>query len=142
MKEIEKTIQLEGGYVNNPADPGGETKYGISKKYHPTVDIANLTINEAIIIYQKEYWLKLNLDRFNFLPFRWKIFDIAVNQGPATAQIFLTHLKAKPDTMDAVHELIEVQMKRYVQKVIENPKKIIFLRGWANRAFDTGIDLL
>ena len=32
-------LQTEGGYVNDPADPGGETKYGISKKAYPTVDI-------------------------------------------------------------------------------------------------------
>jgi len=142
MKEIEKTINLEGGYVNNPNDPGGETKFGISKKFHPNIDIKNLTIQEAIAIYKKEYWDRLNLDNYKNICFRWKLFDISVNMGLATAQSFLLKIKSKPDTIDAVYELIELQMKRYVSKVINNPKLLIFLRGWTNRAFETGKDLL
>lgn len=143
IKEIEKTIQLEGGYVNNPNDPGGETKFGITKRYHPNVDIKNLTIEKAAAIYKTEYWDKLNLDQYSFIPFRWKVFDIAVHQGPSTAQIFLTKLKSKPDTMEAVYELIEMQVKRLVYKVVSNPQqKLGFLLGWINRSFETGKDLI
>lgn len=46
-----KTIEFEGGYVNNPSDIGGETKFGISKKFHPDVDIKNLTKDDAVRIY-------------------------------------------------------------------------------------------
>jgi Glycosyl hydrolase 108/N-acetylmuramoyl-L-alanine amidase len=47
---------IEGGYVNNPADPGGETKFGICKRYHPDVDIKNLSREGAMAIYAREYW--------------------------------------------------------------------------------------
>ena len=38
-KAFQITVGVEGGYVNDPADPGGETRYGISKRAHPDVDI-------------------------------------------------------------------------------------------------------
>ena len=40
---IEVVLHHEGGYVNDPVDPGGETNFGIAKRSHPDVDIANLT---------------------------------------------------------------------------------------------------
>jgi lysozyme family protein len=69
----------EGNYSNNPNDPGGETKYGIAKAFHPDVDIANLTLPQAKAIYQSEYWLS----KWNNLPSLIQIilFDAAVNQG-------------------------------------------------------------
>ena len=44
---IEVVLKHEGGYVNDPDDPGGETKYGISKKAYPDEDIKELTIERA-----------------------------------------------------------------------------------------------
>ena len=40
---IEVVLEHEGGYVNDPDDPGGETNFGVAKRSHPDVDIANLT---------------------------------------------------------------------------------------------------
>ena len=40
-RAFELLIGSEGGYVNDPHDPGGETKYGISKRSYPTLDIAS-----------------------------------------------------------------------------------------------------
>lgn len=54
---IEIVLDNEGGYVNDPKDPGGETKFGISKAAYPNVDIANLTVDQAKEIYRKDYWL-------------------------------------------------------------------------------------
>lgn len=53
---IEYVLQFEGGYVNDPTDPGGETNFGICKRDHPNVDIKNLTKEQAIEIYRTEYW--------------------------------------------------------------------------------------
>ena len=39
---IEVVLEHEGGYVNDPKDPGGETNFGIAKRSHPDVDIKNL----------------------------------------------------------------------------------------------------
>src|SRR5271166_4784754 len=55
-------IAAEGGEVKNSADYGGLTKFGISQRAYPNLDIANLTQNEAADIYQKDYWLKYKLD--------------------------------------------------------------------------------
>jgi lysozyme family protein len=74
----------EGGYVNNPADPGGETKYGISHKSYPKLDIANLTLDQAKKIYKRDYWDPLNLDQRQDGA-ALCLFDCAVNMGLAAA---------------------------------------------------------
>ena len=76
---------IEGGYVNDPNDPGGETKYGICKRDHPTVDIKNLTIDGAKAIYRSEYWNTAGCDNIPF-PMDIVAFDIAVNQGVGRAK--------------------------------------------------------
>ena len=43
-------IGHEGGYSNDPRDPGGETRYGISKRAYPDVNIATLTLEQAKFI--------------------------------------------------------------------------------------------
>lgn len=48
----------EGGYVNDPQDPGGETNMGISKRAYPNLDIRNLTPAQATAIYYNDYWVK------------------------------------------------------------------------------------
>lgn len=68
----------EGGYVNNPADPGGETKYGISKRAYPEVDIKNLTLDQAKALYLRDFWTPLQADKLPDLV-RFELFDLAVN---------------------------------------------------------------
>ena len=74
----------EGGYVNNPHDKGGVTKYGISKKAYPNEDIENLTLDRAKEIYYRDYWTRCKCDN---LPDSLSIavFDFAVNSGIKTA---------------------------------------------------------
>lgn len=59
---IETVLKNEGGYVFNPNDAGGETKFGISKRSYPNVDIKNLTVEGACAIYQKDFWLFGGID--------------------------------------------------------------------------------
>lgn len=61
-KAFEMVIGNEGGYVNDPYDKGGETKYGISKKQYPHVDIPSLTLEQARDIYRKDYWCRYKCD--------------------------------------------------------------------------------
>jgi lysozyme family protein len=77
-------ITLEGGYVNNPDDAGGETKFGISKAAYPNEDIKALTLDRAKAIYATDYWMKAGCDK---LPdaVRYDVFDTAVNSGVGTA---------------------------------------------------------
>ena len=70
----------EGGYVNDPRDKGGETKYGISKKAYPNIDIKNLSLEQARAIYHRDYWQRCKCE---FLPdaLSVAVFDYAVNSG-------------------------------------------------------------
>lgn len=79
---FERLISHEGGYVNDPKDPGGETKFGISKRQYPNVDIKNLTRAEAAVIYQRDFWLPLG-DAHPAVKFQ--AFDFAVNSGIQTS---------------------------------------------------------
>ena len=81
---IDKVLEHEGGYVNDPNDLGGETKYGITKRFYPDVDIKSLTKEDAKDIYKRDYWDKNKIDN---LPDNLKhiFFDMCVNQGRGTA---------------------------------------------------------
>lgn len=90
-------LSWEGGYVNDPRDPGGETKYGISKRAHPSVDIRNLTIQQAHEIYRADYWERI---RGDYLPPRAAIavMDFAVHSGvPAASLALQGEVGAKQD---------------------------------------------
>lgn len=78
------TVGAEGGYVNNPNDPGGETKYGISKRAYPNVDIKNLTLDQAEQLYKNDYWDKAGCE---LCPpgLGICVFDAAVNNGVGMA---------------------------------------------------------
>ena len=54
---VAEVIDVEGGYVFNVSDPGGETKFGISKRQYPQLDIKALTYEMAVDIYWRDYWL-------------------------------------------------------------------------------------
>lgn len=84
-------VQIEKGYVNNKYDRGGETKYGISKKTYPDLDIPNLTLHEAKKIYFYDFWNEENLTLPNVKDreIAIELFDTAVNMSPRTAGIFL-----------------------------------------------------
>ena len=77
---INDVIEKEGGYVNDPKDPGGETKYGISKRAFPRVDIKSLTKEDAKKIYKDNYWIPSKAES---IPenLRHIYFDMCVNFG-------------------------------------------------------------
>ena len=79
-----RLLNHEGGYVDQRADPGGETKYGISKRSYPGEDIANLTVERAKQIYWSDFWLKARCDDIPEA-IRFDVFDMAVNSGVAAA---------------------------------------------------------
>ena len=94
-KAVEMVIELEGGYSNDAKDPGGETKFGISKRAHPHVDIKNLSLDEAKGIYARDYWHKVHGDKLPW-PLSLCVFDAAVNQGPTAAVMLLQKTLAVP----------------------------------------------
>ena len=78
----------EGSYSNNPADPGGETNWGISKRGYPDLDIKALTVEQAKSIYMHDYWQPC---RIELLPddLQFDMFDAAVNSGRVQATKWL-----------------------------------------------------
>lgn len=80
---FDRLISHEGGYSNNKNDPGGETKYGISKRSYPALNIKDLTREMAKAIYLKDFWLPLGEDAHPAI--KYQAFDFAVNSGIQTA---------------------------------------------------------
>jgi hypothetical protein len=80
---FDRLISHEGGYVNHPNDPGGETKFGICKRSYPDVNIAGLTVEGAKAIYKRDFWDVLGEDIHPAIKFQ--VFDFAVNSGIQTA---------------------------------------------------------
>jgi len=78
----------EGSFVDHPRDPGGATKWGITKRDHPGEDIPNLTQERAKIIYKHGYWAPAGCDAVPS-ELKFDLFDSAVNQGVTTAIKFL-----------------------------------------------------
>jgi len=81
---FERVIGHEGGYVNDPRDPGGETHYGISKRSYPMEDIMGLTIERARLLYRRDYWGPAGCDAVPDA-IKFDLFDMAVNSGVKTA---------------------------------------------------------
>ncbi|MGG5810954.1 glycoside hydrolase family 108 protein [Falsiroseomonas sp. CW058] len=91
-RAFERLIGHEGGYTDNPKDPGnwtgrrvgvGElkgTKYGISAGSYPQIDIKGLTLAGAKDIYRRDYWGALRCDDLP-PPIAYMTFDAGVNCG-------------------------------------------------------------
>ena len=147
---IEKVLEHEGGYVNDPKDLGGETKYGITKRFYPELNIKELTKEKAKQIYKADYWDK---NRVESLPQNlWHIyFDMCVNMGKRTAVKVLqraANSKGRnidvdggmgPATLKAVKG-VEVErvrayrVKYYADLTTSKPEQDKFYFGWYKRA--------
>lgn len=86
---FDELIEIEGGYVNDPDDPGGETKYGISKRAYPEVDIKTLDQHGAMEIYYEDYWKRTRINELASDMVARKMFLGAVNIGPDMMVMFL-----------------------------------------------------
>jgi len=86
-KAFLEVIGHEGGYVNDSHDRGSETKYGISKRAYPHLDIKNLDLQEAKHIYQHDYFStpRLALERVSNEKIAMEVFNTAVVMGVGTA---------------------------------------------------------
>lgn len=131
---VEFILKAEGGYVNDKYDAGGETKYGISKRSYPDVNIKNLTLDDAKAIYKRDYWdacgcgdLKEPLDVI--------VFDTAVNMGVGRAKEFYQKVQMAlyESESNAVIAYLELRDKKYNSIVASYPLQKRFLKGWHNR---------
>lgn len=143
-------VGLEGGYVNDQRDPGGETRYGISKRAYPDEDIKNLTLDRAKVLYRRDYW---NACRCDELPARLAplVFDAAVNQGVATAIRLLQqalHItvdgRIGPQTVacakSAGDELPAMYLAHRAVRYAQTNNFEIFGLGWFKRLFIVALE--
>ena len=81
---LKMLLHHEGGYVNHPSDPGGETNLGVTKKVYQewggTKDMKDLTVEDVAPIYKKNYWDRCKCDDLES-GVDWVVFDWAVNSG-------------------------------------------------------------
>ena len=145
----------EGGYVNDPDDPGGETKYGISKRSYPRLDIAALTESQARDIYHQDWWRKLRCSEIRDDRVAQKYLDACVNVGRSTGTKLLQRAlcsiglsvavdgKIGPQTLAAANianpdsllpAMRRLQAEHYEGLIKRNPKLAKFRRGWMARA--------
>lgn len=82
---IALVLKHEGGYVDHPNDPGGETKYGISQRSYPGYDIKNLTEQSACRIYREDFWLPIRGEDIRSQDVAANLLDFAVNSGVSRA---------------------------------------------------------
>jgi lysozyme family protein len=145
-------IGHEGGYVNDLKDPGGETKYGISKRAYPTEDIKSLTLDRAKAIYKRDYWDKVRADE---LPkqVRFSMFDAAVNSGVVQSIKWLQRAVGTTDDGIIGPQTLAQLRAREPNRVaaIFNGQRLKFMaslptfdrfgKGWARRIAENLINL-
>ena len=155
--ECLKTIlHHEGGYVNHPKDPGGETNLGVTKRVYEehggTKDMKDLLVEDVAPIYKKGYWDKMKGDD---LPggLDLCVFDFGVNAGPGRAAKFLQSMIGTtvdggigPNTLAKVEEYVRENgehetVKKYQemrQKYYEQLSTFdTFGKGWTRRVEET-----
>jgi lysozyme family protein len=159
-KAFHELIMIEGGYVNDPTDRGGETKYGISKRAYPNVDIRNLTIEGAKDIYLEDYWKASGSHHMLNYDLALELFDTGVNMGQGISRRFLQEAlnlmnrngrdfpdlkvdgKIGPITISAYKKVDDkillkvlngLQFMRYVWICRERPDQEKYFNGWMKR---------
>lgn len=160
VEAINKVLKTEGGFVNNPADRGGATNYGITQKVYEefkgrkvTIDeMRNMPIEDAKAIYKAGYWDKVAGDMISNYSIAYTLFDQAVNRGVNSAIMqaqrilgqavtglmngtLLNALNAlKPDQAKSfLNSYFDASEKFYKDLATKDPTQIIFLQGWLNR---------
>ena len=149
-------LSSEGGTNPDPIDRGGLTRWGISERQYPNIDIAALTINTAKQIYYNDYWLRNKCDKLSS-DLATVLFDSSVNCGQNSAAKWLqrscnklgSHLKVDGiigfKTLFEVHKyspmkiqdlLVAERLRRYVWMLNRYPSQVKYIKGWLNRVSD------
>jgi lysozyme family protein len=148
-------LKHEGGYVSHPADKGGETKYGISKRAYPNLNIKNLTEADAKAIYYRDYWEKYSCDEMQPM-IAVQVFDLFVNTSPIRAGELIqvavnAHVgtpslvidgKLGPVSVEAINKAAPDQLIKsikavrggyYLGLIAGMPTQTAFKTGWLKR---------
>ena len=136
---------VNGGYTVDPDDPGGETRWGISKSTYPNVDIKNLTLDGAKAIYLRDYW---RFSGINDQRVATKVFDHYVNRKATIQQVQVAagaiadgiyggnteHAINVMDPAVFLQNFVNGLIAMYNDLIAKNPKLAKYKNGWLNRA--------
>lgn len=141
-----KEHRRNNGYTNIEDDHGGETKYGIAKAAHKSVNFAKLDYDGAAAIYKREYW---NESLAFCSPIAYMYFDMAVNHGTIQAAKMLQRALHVADDgvigkqtlaalhaaslLDLIKDLSLARATLYLRIVAANPSQAKFKAGWIAR---------
>lgn len=145
---FERTIGHEGGYVNNPKDPGGETNWGITiataRANGFTNSMKSMTRLQAKEIYRVAFWKRAKCDQF-LGAISYQVFDAAVNHGIGNAIRMLQRAVGVlddglvgPKTLTAIQKLtLDDVLVLFIAERLEFYTNLTtfnsFGRGWARR---------
>lgn len=145
-----KSNRIKVGYVNDPDDSGGETKFGVAQNRTKKI-VRNMTLEDAMVHYYNNYWLAPNC---NLMPRKIALlhFDGCVNHGIKQAGKFLQRAINVVDdgvigirTLDKINSLsddeilavldsIESQRVNFYNNIVQRkPSQQKFLKGWLKR---------
>lgn len=143
-----KLLGHEGGYSNNPADPGGATNWGVTervaRRYGYTGDMKDYPQGQAKVVYLAEYWSPIQAEKLPH-PIRYAMFDAAVNSGVSQAIKWLQRaVGATPDGQigpqtlsflsDANANAIKLRLlAARLEFMTGLPNWPTFSKGWARR---------
>lgn len=125
-------VGIEAGLVDDPKDPGGLTKFGISQRQYPKVDIRGLTLDGARAIYQRDYWNAHNLDSLEYGK-ALLVFDCAVNGG--NHQRWYSLFSALP-----LADFTQDFQAEHALYLASLPNFVTFGRGWMRRLVRMSIE--
>jgi lysozyme family protein len=146
----------EGGWSDHPDDAGGRTRYGLSSRTYPDLDLDALTVEDAKAIYFRDFWIRFGIHRLPGVTLPGKILDLAANMGPRAAILCLQRaLRATgtrvledgvigPQTLGAVKgapaEALMAALRSeaagyYRELVARDHRRLAFIRGWEARAY-------
>lgn len=151
-RAVEFVLSEEGGYANDPRDPGGETKYGISKRAYPHLDIKNLTKEQAKQLYYKDYFQPIRPLVKDNPKLAVAVFDAAVNMGVGTAiRLVQKALGVKEDgvigpvTLRVLHEKREQILPFFLFERLSRYQSLstwgIYRKGWTLRLFRLAMEV-
>ena len=149
---LKMLLHHEGGYVNHPKDPGGETNLGVTKrvyeKWGGTKDMKDLTVEDVAPIYKKEYWDRCKCDDLES-GVDWAVFDWAVNSGTGRAAKAIQKICGAAQDGAIGPKTLALIGKQDTQYVVEEFGKIrqdfyeslktfdTFGKGWTRRNKET-----
>lgn len=151
-------LDAEGGYSDDPDDPGGETHWGVSKRSYPNLDIKNLTFEDACNkVYIPDFWNQYGISAINPQQVANKLFLAIINMNPqdaikclqrslnaiSTNESFLVDGRLGGQTVKGINacqqmwliDRFRIELSKYYISVVDaNQKELKYLKGWMRRA--------